>query len=541
MTTNGSPHRVPAPADHGPPARVVLVGRTGLESALSNPAGVELVVVRTAADALCAVSAWCAEAPIADPSAGPGHRVGQARRVQVVVLGEALDADPTLDRALRFVRAVRRLDPTARVLAVGRPLAGPAGSPLPDARATALAGGHTHASTTDHATDGPAGEAIDEAFDGWLDADDPAYSARVLLRGSPWGTRPRPPAAPLRPAEVFAPLGQQAHADGPQESTDRPAGPQPVGPAVPASVPSEASPTAGPARASASASALREAGVRDDASAHPGSCMGDGVLVRCLLDGQPIQDQAMALLAERLGVAVTLEKAPASTAGPGRAPVPGRGDLLLVAPCATGRELEAAAAWLGGWLALADRLAELDRQANTDPLTGALNRRAFDRALTQAIERARQARHDVSVLVFDIDDFKHYNDRYGHQAGDEILCEIVRLLESVIRPTDRVCRIGGDEFAVIFDDPAGPREPASRHPRSVVDLAQRFQAQVAAQRFPKLGDQAPGRLTISGGLATFPWDGLDGPTLLRVADQRALESKRQGKNAIELGPTAARP
>jgi GGDEF domain-containing protein len=70
-----------------------------------------------------------------------------------------------------------------------------------------------------------------------------------------------------------------------------------------------------------------------------------------------------------------------------------------------------------------------------------------------------------------------------------------------------------------------------------VGVATRFQQQVAAQRFPKLGQDAPGRLTISGGLATFPWDGLDGAALVRAADQRAIESKHHGKNAIELGPT----
>jgi diguanylate cyclase (GGDEF)-like protein len=147
-------------------------------------------------------------------------------------------------------------------------------------------------------------------------------------------------------------------------------------------------------------------------------------------------------------------------------------------------------------------------------------------------------------MVFDIDNFKSYNDNFGHEAGDEVLRETVLLLNSVIRQGDRVCRIGGDEFAVVFADPEGPRKPdlrgAGAMPESVEAIAKRFQDQICKMRFPKLGEQAPGPLSISAGLATFPWDGSDPVALLRHADQLALESKRRGKNAITLGPGAIR-
>src|SRR5207244_13644947 len=68
----------------------------------------------------------------------------------------------------------------------------------------------------------------------------------------------------------------------------------------------------------------------------------------------------------------------------------------------------------------------------------------------------------------------------------------------ISRPSARVCRIGGDEFAVIFYEPTGPRQEGSRHPASVFAIAQRFQAQIQQHRFPKLSDCAPGTLTISG-------------------------------------------
>ncbi len=205
-------------------------------------------------------------------------------------------------------------------------------------------------------------------------------------------------------------------------------------------------------------------------------------------------------------------------------------------PASAGFSLEDAAAWLATWLALRDQHAQLRAAAFTDPLTGAWNRRYLDRFLNMAIERARGRRHDVTLLLFDIDDFKRYNDRFGHPAGDDILREIVRLLNSVIRPTDRVCRIGGDEFAVVFDEPEGPRDLGSQHPVSIYEIARRFQEQILEHRFPKLGDQARGTLTISGGMATFPWDASDAEALLDRADQLILESKQSGKNAIRIGP-----
>ncbi len=219
------------------------------------------------------------------------------------------------------------------------------------------------------------------------------------------------------------------------------------------------------------------------------------------------------------------------------------GLLVLEGPAPTGAERDALgqhAAWLASWIRLGEQQRALRDAAFTDHLTRAWNRRYFERYLNAAIERARTARYPVTVMVFDIDDFKKYNDKYGHAAGDEILTETVRLLRSVIRPSDRVCRIGGDEFAVIFYEPEGPRRPDSEPPNAISTIAQRFQKQICEHRFPKLGEEAQGTLTISGGLATFPWDGADARSLLERADELALASKQQGKNAITLGQGAAR-
>jgi len=213
---------------------------------------------------------------------------------------------------------------------------------------------------------------------------------------------------------------------------------------------------------------------------------------------------------------------------------------------AAGRPLEPWASWLARWLTLDAAHRAYREMAYRDDLTGTWNRRYLSQYLRDRIAEARPLRRQVTVMVFDIDNFKRYNDEFGHDAGDVILCETVGLLNSVIRGADRVCRIGGDEFAVIFADLDAPRESGSSHPATPEKIAVRFQEQVCRMRFPKLGLEAPGTLSISAGLASFPWDGHDPAGLLRLADQRALESKRKGKNHITFGPgvtvnTATRP
>ncbi len=229
-------------------------------------------------------------------------------------------------------------------------------------------------------------------------------------------------------------------------------------------------------------------------------------------------------------------------AGEGGAAVERNGVVFghLVGERIGGGELEEAATRLALWAAVGAQQRQLRRAAFTDPLTGAWNRRYLERFLPAAIEHARAARHDLTVLLFDIDEFKQYNDAFGHAAGDEILQETVRLLTSLVRPTDRVCRLGGDEFVVVFNEPRGPRQEGSRHPVSIGTIAWRFQQAICDRRFPKLGVEAGSTLTISGGMTTFPWDGATAEELLERADQLAMTSKRQGKNVITLGPGAER-
>jgi diguanylate cyclase (GGDEF)-like protein len=169
-----------------------------------------------------------------------------------------------------------------------------------------------------------------------------------------------------------------------------------------------------------------------------------------------------------------------------------------------------------------------------DDLSGLRNRRYFEATLEQLLARAAAQRLRLTVALLDIDDFKTYNDTYGHDIGDALIGEVALLLTRCSREQDVVVRYGGDEFAVILWDAEEPRVPGSQHPTDVLALAQRFQAVIRGHDFKCLGPDAPGPVTISGGLACFPWDGKTRAEMLRAADGALLTAKRGGKNHIVL-------
>jgi len=188
------------------------------------------------------------------------------------------------------------------------------------------------------------------------------------------------------------------------------------------------------------------------------------------------------------------------------------------------------------------RIQELEKLATTDELTGLKNRRYIWEFSRQIIEHARKQTGRVTLLIFDIDDFKHYNDVYGHSAGDEILRQAAVLMRHCCRCHDIVGRVGGDEFAVIFwDDPhrkpadtEAERRSAADHPKEAIFIANRLRKELSKAQFPLLGPQGRGVLTISGGLASFPRDGSTADELFEQADKALLDAKRSGKNRIYL-------
>ena len=195
------------------------------------------------------------------------------------------------------------------------------------------------------------------------------------------------------------------------------------------------------------------------------------------------------------------------------------------------------------------RIRQLERLATEDDLTGLKNRRYIWEFSRQIIEYAKKENVRVTLLVFDVDNLKQYNDVYGHYAGDEILKQAAVLMRRSCRGHDVVGRIGGDEFAVIFwDDPqqkraAAPSKSDERrsanadHPAEAIIIAKRFVKELSKAGFSSFGGLGPegkGVLTISGGLASFPRDGETIEELFQQADKALLEAKRSGKNRIYL-------
>lgn len=200
------------------------------------------------------------------------------------------------------------------------------------------------------------------------------------------------------------------------------------------------------------------------------------------------------------------------------------------------------AAIAGALLHAAAQQRQWHRLAVTDECSGLPNRRYLHERLDEILARAAAERFAVTLLLFDVDDFKSYNDAFGHDAGDEVIRLTGRLFREHCREQDVVTRYGGDEFAVVFWDAEGTRVAGSAHPDCALTVLDRVQEALRSQKFPKLGPSAAGRLTISGGLATYPWDGATREALIQRADQALLAAKRAGKNRIFLiGDSEAAP
>ena len=181
--------------------------------------------------------------------------------------------------------------------------------------------------------------------------------------------------------------------------------------------------------------------------------------------------------------------------------------------------------WLGSQASIALENARLhrlvERQANTDGLTELPNRRHFEEALEVEISRAERFGGSLALILADLDDFKQVNDRYGHQAGDDVLQTFADILRATVREIDLPARYGGEEFAVLL--PQTDLDGAN-------ELAERLRRALAARPM----STHPGGLvavTASFGVAAFP----DAPTpagLFASADEALYRAKRSGKNCV---------
>jgi len=191
------------------------------------------------------------------------------------------------------------------------------------------------------------------------------------------------------------------------------------------------------------------------------------------------------------------------------------------------------AALLGRLLDTAATTRHFQKLAMTDVCTGLPNRRYFLEQLERIVSIAGDSKLPVTLLLFDVDNFKKYNDEHGHDIGDQVLSEIGGLFSRHCREQDIVARFGGDEFAVLFWDAQGPRMPGSRHPQCALGVLNRVRESFVASEESIFG-HAQGRLTISGGLATYPWDATAPDDLIKKADQALIAAKKAGKNRIHL-------
>ena len=158
-----------------------------------------------------------------------------------------------------------------------------------------------------------------------------------------------------------------------------------------------------------------------------------------------------------------------------------------------------------------------------DSLTNLYNRQYFDETVEREINRARRHNLDLSILFFDLDDFKHINDSFGHLAGDKVLQSVAQVILSEKRSEDIATRYGGEEIVVIL--------PETDKVNAMV-LGERIRQRVAATEIPYKGKKI--RLTISGGLASYPFNASNTSDLMKCADQALYRAKGSGKNNISF-------
>lgn len=171
-------------------------------------------------------------------------------------------------------------------------------------------------------------------------------------------------------------------------------------------------------------------------------------------------------------------------------------------------------------------LTEKPRQlSNMDGLTEVANRRNFDETLARAWRRAEREGGAVALVMIDIDQFKSYNDQYGHLAGDECLRRVAEVLRRTVkRPFDLVARYGGEEFAVLLPD---------THGTGAEMVAEQMRAAVEALDIPHCRSSVCGVVTISCGVAVAaPATNSEPANLIAMADRRLYEAKHAGRNRV---------
>lgn len=162
------------------------------------------------------------------------------------------------------------------------------------------------------------------------------------------------------------------------------------------------------------------------------------------------------------------------------------------------------------------------RLATTDGLTELYNHRYFQEQMRMQVEQSKRYNSNFSLIIIDIDYFKRFNDTFGHQSGDAVLRQVAFTLKKNVRATDIVCRYGGEEMSIILPN-TGKDEAFS--------TAEKICRRVAEKKFKLSGDKES-NVTISLGVATFPFDGEEASSIIDTADKRLYNAKHNGRNQV---------
>jgi len=168
---------------------------------------------------------------------------------------------------------------------------------------------------------------------------------------------------------------------------------------------------------------------------------------------------------------------------------------------------------------------ETERLAITDGLTKLYNSRYFYAALQKELERSKRYGHSFSIIIFDIDDFKKYNDAYGHLVGDQLLQELARLTIKKCRSTDIIARYGGEEFVIIL--------PETKY-NGAIEIAERLRKEIKKHSFTTNKDKKKCKITISLGIAIYPKDATNIKDLFNVADINLYKARGIGKSGLNV-------
>ena len=172
-----------------------------------------------------------------------------------------------------------------------------------------------------------------------------------------------------------------------------------------------------------------------------------------------------------------------------------------------------------------ERATQFQLMSITDPLTGLLNRRYLEERLTEELNRSKRYSYPMSCLMIDIDDFKSYNDRNGHQAGDVALKITAHSFKAALRSADIACRYGGEEFCILL--------PQTSLTEAGV-IAERMRQKVTETDYPYGKSQPQGTVSISIGISTFGKHIDTAESVIAAADRALYNAKRLGKNRIEF-------